>query len=273
MEIRVEPTNLLYLDLMKRCLTNWIYAPSEQEVVSPHGYILRKAASLLHSQGFRIVRPKAFDAEKRKKGLDWPTTAHTMIGLERLDNLQFCIEQVLKDNISGDLIETGVWRGGSTIFMRAALKAYGVSDRTVWVADSFQGLPPPDEENYPVDKGDVHHTFDELRISLDQVEANFERYGLLDEQVRFLKGWFKDTLPSAPIEKLAIVRLDGDMYESTMDALKALYPKLSIGGYLIVDDYCIKTCATAIHDYRKIHGIDDEIVPIDGTGVFWKRLK
>lgn len=267
----------LYLDLMKRCLTNWIYAPVELEEVSPPGFILKKAASLLHSRGIQTVRRKAFDPDKRKKGTDWPitehTVAHTMIGLERLDNLQFCIEQVLKNNIPGDLIETGVWRGGSTIFMRAALKAYGVTDRTVWVADSFQGLPPPDAANYPADRGDVHHTFDELRVSMEQVKNNFERYGLLDDQVRFLKGWFKDTLPDAPIDKLAVVRLDGDMYESTMDAVKALYPKLSIGGYIIVDDYCIPACAKAIHDYRETQGIDEEIVQIDGTGVYWRRLK
>ena len=68
-------------------------------------------------------------------------------------------------------------------------------------------------------------------MPLETVKANFEKYGLLDAQVVFLKGWFKDTLPAAPIGKLAVMRLDGDMYESTMDALKSLYPELSPGGY------------------------------------------
>jgi len=156
--------------------------------------------------------------------------------------------------------------------MRGILKAYGISDRRVWVADSFAGLPPPDREKYPADSGDILHTIPQLAVSLDDVKANFARYGLLDEQVRFLKGWFKDTLPSAPIERLAVARLDGDMYESTMDALNALYPKLSPGGFLIVDDYgSVAACAQAVTDYRQRHGIDETIQKIDNDGVFWQR--
>jgi hypothetical protein len=197
-----------------------------------------------------------------------------MIGLERLDNLQRCVENALEDDVPGDLIETGVWRGGATIFMRAILKAYGVADRRVWVADSFEGLPPPDREKYPQDAGDPHYTFKELCVSLEEVKRNFERYGLLDDQVRFLKGWFKDTLPAAAIERLAVVRLDGDMYESTMDGLVHLYPKLSAGGYLIVDDYgAVAGCRRAVEDYRASRGITEEIRDIDGIGVFWRRTR
>jgi len=158
--------------------------------------------------------------------------------------------------------------------MRAILKAYGVTDRTVWVADSFQGLPKPDAETYPQDAGDLHWTHQQLAIPVEQVRANFARYSLLDDQVQFLVGWFRDTLPAAPIDKLAVLRLDGDMYESTVDAMNALYPKLSIGGYLIVDDYKnrnTKGCKAAIDDYRAAHGIEDPIQEIDWTGVYWQR--
>lgn len=195
-----------------------------------------------------------------------------MIGLQRLDNIQFCIEDVLKQGVAGDVIETGVWRGGAVIFMRAVFKAHGVTDRRVWVADSFQGLPKPNAKKYAADAGDLHYLVPELAVSLEQVQANFRLYGLLDDQVRFIKGFFKDTLPTAPIEKLAVARLDGDLYESTMDALVNLYPKLSVGGYLIVDDYgVVPACKTAIHDFRKTHGITSEIRDIDGSGVFWQR--
>jgi hypothetical protein len=206
------------------------------------------------------------------EGRIWPLVAHTMIGLKRLDNLEFCIEQVITNGVVGDLIETGVWRGGATIFMRAVLKAYGVTDRYVWVADSFEGLPPPEAGKYPHDAGDTLHEARELAISLEQVKANFERYGLLDDQVRFLKGWFRDTLPVAPIERLAVLRLDGDMYESTMDTLVNLYPKLSEGGYVIVDDYgAIPACRQAVHDYRSANAITEEIHDIDWTGIFWQK--
>ena len=195
-----------------------------------------------------------------------------MVGIRQLDNLQFCVEDVLAHNVAGDLIETGVWRGGATIFMRAVLKAHGVSDRRVWVADSFSGLPPPDAAKYPSDSDDAHHTIDLLAVSLDEVKSNFKKYELLDEQVCFLPGWFRDTLPSAPIKQLAVIRLDGDMYESTMDALTALYPKLSPRGYLIVDDYGLSGCKQAVHDYRQANGITEEIRPIAGYGAaYWQR--
>lgn len=210
--------------------------------------------------------------EGELRRLGQPTSARTMIGRERLDNLQFCVERALADRVPGDLIETGVWRGGSTIFMRAILKAHGVKNRRVWVADSFEGLPPPNTEKFPEDEGDELYTKEVLSVSLEEVKKNFRRYGLLDDQVKFLKGWFRDTLPDAPVERLAVARLDGDMYESTMDALVSLYPKLSPGGFLIVDDYGgIEACRKAVHDYRDEHGIKEEIKRIDWNGVYWRR--
>jgi hypothetical protein len=241
-----RPGVALYLDLMRRCLTNFVYASAEPD----------------------------FDGEKRAVGLEYPASpiAHTMIGLKRLENIQYCVEDALANNVPGDLIETGVWRGGAVIYMRAVLKAYDVRDRTVWVADSFEGLPPPRPDDFPQDTGDVLYTMDWLRISEQQVANNFAAYGLMDEQVRMLKGWFRDTLPAAPIERLAVLRLDRDMYESTMDALTALYPKVSVGGYVIVDDYgAITACREAVHDYRAAHGVTDEIHPVDWTGVYWRR--
>jgi O-methyltransferase len=193
-----------------------------------------------------------------------------MIGRKRLDNLRACVESALDDNIPGDLIEAGVWRGGAAIFMRAVLKSRGVSDRDVWVADSFEGLPAPDAR-YPADQGDIHSTLKTLAVSIEDVRRNFENYGLLDDRVRFLKGWFVDTLPKAPIQRLAVMRLDGDMYGSTMDSLDALYPKLSVGGFVIIDDYNLPGARQATDDYRARHGILEPIQQIDWTGVFWKK--
>lgn len=210
-------------------------------------------------------------SELRGDGRDWPNLAHTMIGVKRMHNLQFCVEDVLARDVPGDFIETGVWRGGSCIFMRGILQAYGVTDRRVWVADSFAGLPEPDGTQYPEDADSTFHLFPQLAIPMETVQDNFRRYGLLDDQVVMLKGWFRDTLPKAPIEKLAILRLDGDMYESTMDALTSLYDKVSDGGYIIVDDYSIPSCRQAIKDFRDAHKITDLIEVIDWTGVYWQK--
>ncbi|GGG58727.1 TylF/MycF family methyltransferase [Paenibacillus radicis (ex Gao et al. 2016)] len=208
----------------------------------------------------------------RWEGLDWPNIAHSMIGRLRMNQLHEAMDTVLREGIPGDFIETGVWRGGACIFMRGFLKAHGMNNRRVFVADSFEGLPVPDPQ-YPIDATSTFHTQDFLRVSLPEVKNNFRKYGLLDRQVTFLKGWFKDTLPVAPITQLAIARLDGDMYSSTMDSLNNLYPKLSIGGFLIVDDYSIGYCAAAVHDFRAIHNITDPIIPIDITGIYWRKTK
>jgi O-methyltransferase len=154
--------------------------------------------------------------------------------------------------------------------MRGILEAYGDDKRRVFVADSFAGLPSPDPENFPADAGDRHHTYAQLQVSRADVENNFRRFGLLDERVVFLEGWFKDTLPKAPVDKLAVLRLDGDMYESTIEAMDALYHKVSYGGFVIVDDYILAPCAQAVHEFRDGHGITSPILPIDGTGTYWR---
>jgi len=272
----LEP-HALYLDLMKRCLINWIYSDAEMKPVGSSGFLgllQTGVARLLAGTRGTLARAGSCDLSRRIEGRDWPPAAHTMIGLKRLDNLERCVEDVLDRAVPGDLLEAGVWRGGASIFMRAILKSRGVRDRRVWLADSFAGLPPPDPARYPLDARSRLHTHERLAVAMETVRANFERYGLLDDQVCFLRGWFKDTLPAAPVEKLALIRLDGDMYESTMDAMSSLYPKLSAGGYVIVDDYgAIRACRQAIHDYRQKHAIEDEIVPIDWTGVFWRRSR
>jgi len=252
-----ETLRSLYLDLLKRCLLGLIF--EDKPIASFDG-------------GKLDFSPQEFSRDLRERGMDWPSKACTMIGLPRMHNIQNCVESVIRDQVPGDLIETGVWRGGATILMRAVLEAYGIDDRIVWVADSFQGLPAPDTEKYPADAGLDFTVFNNiLGVSLAEVKRNFELYGLLDDQVCFLKGWFRDTLPEAPIDQLAVLRLDGDLYESTMDSLIHLYPKLSVGGYLIVDDYQIPACAQAVEDYRKRNGITESIMDIDGYAVYWRR--
>jgi O-methyltransferase len=242
----------LYLDLLKRALTRYAF---EDETIVPE---TREQTGL--------------DLERRLDGRDWPVHAETMVEMVRLDNLQQLLETVIAEEVPGDVIETGVWRGGASIFMRGVLAAHGDRTRRVWVADSFEGLPRPDDEHYPADRGDQLWSIDLLAVSLDEVKRNFERYGLLDDRVRFLPGWFRDTLPGAPIDRLALLRLDGDMYESTIVALESLYPKLSAGGFVVVDDFgAIAACRQAIEDFRAAHDIDDPLETIDWTGVYWRR--
>jgi hypothetical protein len=110
-----------------------------------------------------------------------------------------------------------------------------------------------------------------LAVGRAEVERAFSDYELLDERVMFLEGWFKDTLPTAPVGQLALLRLDGDLYESTRDALQALYDKVSVGGFIIIDDYFLPVCRKAVQDFRAQRGITDEILEIDWTGVYWRK--
>jgi O-methyltransferase len=271
----MEDTKQLYLDLMKNALTYLIYGQEEfMPAQRPHDFIRRCVFDALSKRNIVPMRRLPLNLENRLEGRDWPAVGLTMIGMKRLNQLQECAEDVLAHNVPGDFIEAGTWRGGAAIFLRAILKANGVRDRNVWVADSFEGLPPPDVKKYPADGGDYDYTNPILAVPLEQVKRNFERFGLLDGQVQFVKGWFRDSLPSLHDKKWSVIRLDGDMYESAMDGLKYLYPNLSIGGYVVIDDYGgLECCHEAVHDYRNANRINEEIQKVDWTGVYWRRLK
>jgi O-methyltransferase len=281
----------LYLDLLKRCLLDTIHADDPLAGMVPAGvaqrrrrsrWVLRLAGALAARCGLRLVEPMrtpyashagldgAAIRALREEGADWPPRAHTMVGRRRLDHVQACIETVLREDIPGDLMETGIWRGGCAILMRGVLAAWGDAARCVWAADSFRGLPPP-EGKWPADAGSGLHRLDFLAVSRAAVEANFRAYGLLDERVRLLEGWFETSLPAAPVSTLAVLRLDGDMYGSTMVVLETMYDRLSPGGFLIIDDHSLASCRRAVADFRAAHAITEPIEPVDWTAVFWRK--
>ena len=201
----------------------------------------------------------------RSTGMDWPSQALTMTGLHRLNDLQACVETVVADDVPGHLIEAGCWRGGSSILMRATLDTLGARDRTVYVADSFQGFPHGDSDDLtPVDY---------LAVTLDEVQANFARFGL-DEGVEWVPGFFEHSLPSLPPQTWAVARLDGDSYEATKVSLESLYRGLSVGGYLIVDDYgAVRGCRRAVDEFRDRYGIDEQIEDVDFTCARWRKQR
>jgi O-methyltransferase len=285
-----------YLELLRRTLLNEIYIENDVRflylfaTMSVHGNIDGNVVR-------QIGRHKADwlngVKDARREGRPWwlinytdsnaqPQTLnlrsvcdfnHTMVGRLRLENLEKCLDVIRLENIPGDVAETGAWRGGASIFMKGYLQAYALADRNVWVADSFEGMPVP---SLPQDAGwDFSPAkVPILAVSLEEVQENFRRYDLLDESVKFLKGWFCDTLPQAPIEKLSLLRLDGDLYESTMDALNALYDKVVPGGFVIVDDYGdFEPCHKAITEFRDTHGITAPLEEIDWSGVFWRKTE
>ena len=281
-----------YLDLLKKSLLDELYLENEARILYFVNCVLEQRP--LEVKPFLEIRKHPIYqvvAEGRERGgwymfttqtPDGPPqprydlrfaaeTAHTMMGRSRMQHLHDCLDTIVREAIPGDLIETGVWRGGGTIFMRGFLAAHAIKDRVVWVADSFDGVPKSSlEQDKAWFLSKELHPY--LAVPLEEVQHLFARYGLLDDQVRFLPGLFRDTLPGAPIDRLALLRLDGDLYESTMDALSALYDKLAPGGFVLVDDYGnLPPCREAVHDFRAQHAITAEIVAIDAEAAFWRK--
>lgn len=202
--------------------------------------------------------------------------ALTMCGTAAIDTMIRLCQQVLDEKIPGDLLEAGVWRGGMPLLMRAYLSEKNVIDRKVWLADSFCGLPT--DKNQMQDWRDriaslALSQVGQLAVSETQVKNTFSQFGLLDSQVVFLKGWFQDTLPTIPPDhNFSLLRLDGDYYESTRDSLKFLYPKLSSGGFIIIDDYNLPFgCKRAVDEYRKTYNIQSPLTSINQQSVYWRK--
>jgi len=269
-----------YIELLKKSLIDFDSIDTKDyyplAIVDPNWktsllYILDK---ILRTRNFSICKLKRVNEYDRINGYDWPARAKTMIGIKRLNNIEDCIRIIIEENIEGDFIETGVCRGGATMLMKAILKEMKINSKKIWLADSFQGLPKPNTKLYKQDKGNKLYKYKILKVSEEEVRMNFLKYDLLDENVIFLKGWFKDTLPNTKIEKLSLLRLDGDLYESTILSLKHLYPKLSIGGFIIIDDYnAFENCKKAVDDYRNEKNILDKIIEIDKEAIFWRKRR
>lgn len=269
-----------YLNLLKKSLLNELYLDNELRII----YLKRclnqgdsYSKEVLHnittyfSDTFNELRKARFEGYFLERNIENVGHSHTMMGRLRLDSLHQCLDHIRLQQVPGDFIECGVWKGGGCIFMTGYLKTYEMKDRKIYIADSFDGLPEP---TMTQDMGmDLSKDIaPELAIPLDMVEQNFRNYDLLDDSVHFIAGWFKDTLTNSKIDKLALLRLDGDYYESTKDILIALYDKVVVGGIIIVDDYALKPCKDAVLDFFAERG---EQIPryetIDWTGIWWYK--
>jgi hypothetical protein len=297
----VSSASDLYLDLVVRSLTDYLGAdltPGWKDIVleetagSAEGAVDSSGADgtawdlpLGHSYG-------GFALSGALNTADYPR-AFTSLSVGHLHHLLFCIDHVLSRGIEGDFIEAGVFRGGATILMRAALAAreaespapnYSTTHgapRRVFVADSFEGIPPSRRAvGGGIEKEDCDAWTERYAVSLAEVRANFRRFGLLDERVTFLPGFFNVSLPPVfggpnafappqqPPPKLSIVRIDADAYDGVRDALEALYPRLAVGGVLIIDDWHLVGAAAAAHEYRAAHHIRAPVLMVPQDYVY-----
>lgn len=253
----MSTTNLkeIYLDLLKNTLIDNMYG--KKYCTLNDGSISGEASQ-----------------KQIEQGSIWPDRAQTMLGSLRMDNLRYCVEYCIDNNIPGDFLEAGVWRGGAIIWMAGILKANNVTDRKIYGADSFEGLPLPDPR-YPKDRKDKHHSFTFLSISPQEVRENFRKYNLLDKNIIFIEGFFEESLKNIDTKQLAILRLDGDMYGSAYQTLDLLYDKVSPGGFIINDDHPARKSSlgakTAVIDFRGERNIMSEMIRIDDNSIFWQK--
>lgn len=233
------------------------------------GYIIRTPSATLTS--LDSVTEGPFNATLRNEGKDWPMHGYSMAGNVRLQNVQQSLEAVLSEGIPGSFVECGVWRGGASIYAAAVLHAYGITDRDVHLVDSFKGLPPNTTDKDTVAWSKMKF----LMIPLEKVQDHFRSFGLLGPRVHFHQGYFRYALPrwrGGDRSPIAVLRMDGDMWESTMDQFYNLWDDIAPGGFIIVDDYGVVVEARkAVHDFLDHHGYQVAIHDIDGVGAWFRK--
>lgn len=233
-----------------------------------------------------------------------PPHSIAMAGFARLASVAAMISQIKLKGLKGGYLEAGVWKGGVTVLAAAALQVHALGERAVYLCDSFEGLPAPRNGSARPDEGYYSRGAYKKKLSIgeEKAMASFARFGVPTDSVVTVKGFFVQSLPAlreqllARKERLAILRLDGDMYDSTVDTLYNLYDLLEVGGFAVVDDFgwyhganmrlrgpaskgkskSLYGCKDAVMDFRALHGIEDDehaMHNIDGTGAWWVKAR
>jgi len=269
-----------YLELLAGCLLGTVH----QDVFSvvgngamppwraPVRRTFRATQRLMSRYGYEVA-VRRVPRGVLEEGRAWPLVGETMVGAARLRNVWACLDTVLREGLEGDFIEAGVWRGGCCIYAAAVLETSQIPNgKRVFVADSFQGLPEADHDMHPQESRAPMSEMSRLAVSRPDVEENFRRYGVERERVSFVEGWFDESLPLLREQDWSVIRLDGDMYSSTLAALSHLYPQLVPGGFVIIDDYWeMDSCRSAVDDFRQQAGVNAPLVPVDHACVMWRR--
>lgn len=237
-----------YIDLVKRSVTNYLYL----------------GGSSAFDQ-FRCV--EHYDLERSDWKIDRASCPTTLLRKGQLDLIEQAAVALEKDKIPGDYIEAGIWRGGAVLLMRALLDAYEISGRKVFAADSFARIP----KNVRAVNDPVDQWRDRWVASIDEVRQNIARFGMLDDRIVFVEGFFAESLARLSDERFALVRLDSDSYDSVETSLDYLYPLVSQGGIVIIDDWHLPGCRMAVEDYRARYGIRDEVREYDANAYWVKR--
>jgi cephalosporin hydroxylase len=273
-DAREERAIQRYLDLLKAALLDEHYIANEVRLEYLLGCaergadvnvdLLRDPTRFLRQETTRLRQQQRAGTSATSTG----TTAYfpyTTMGRERINHLETVLKQLRQGGVPGDIVDCGPGRGGAAIFARGLLDAYEVEDRCVWVAGTFRATPEG-TDRVSLER----HGVDALLADLNQIREGFECFGLLDERVRFLQGEFDETLPDAPIERVALLRI-GAAGERARAALDHLYDRLVIGGYVIVEDDSDPGVHEAVNKFRAQRGILEPTERVGPAGCAWRK--
>lgn len=199
----------------------------------------------------------------------------TLLSYQRFKNIRFIIEQIIHNNVEGDILEAGNWRGGSMLYAKGILEAYGIENKEIWMFDTFSGFPKNYTISDNIEKEELitGKAADRLRLnSVKKVSALFEIYNL-SKGINIVQGLFQDTIPKTIVPKLSYLRLDADSYINTKYLLSYLYDKVIINGYVELDDYgSFPGCKKAVNEFRLKRNIQEKINYVNNA-VFWIKIK
>lgn len=183
------------------------------------------------------------------------------------------MERIKAEGIAGDIVQAGVWKGGSALFLHGLNRAYGL-DRELWLADTFYGFDPSTVKHERDLKAlQAFSDFQGEPLSAQKVKDLFEKHQLLDDAVHFLEGDVKDTLPGSGISQIALLHIDVDFFEPTYNTLATLYDKLSPGAYVVIDDYGVPhfNCNDAVDQFRAERGISTPMTMMTHYIAWWRK--
>jgi len=218
-------------------------------------------------QNVKLSHPRSFFKSFRMMRLVYRVRGYTAVFVPRLVALYKLSEEINQRSVPGDIVECGVYNGGSAAIM-ASLCEKSPLNRNVWLFDSFEGLPKPtdkDGEEAPAYEGWCHG-------DLSKVKEVLRKLRIPQSRVHIVKGWFQDTFPSAQIRDIAILHIDADWYDSVKLCLENFYDSVQPGGYIVLDDYGDwEGCRIATDEFLKKRALDVKLIQVDYTGFYFQK--
>lgn len=292
---RINFLSKQYLRLVKASLLDEHYIENELRIITLLGTIrngaellvesFRNPTSQMRSQARELLAAReSGDATAELTGSHASYLPYTAIGRTRLNQLEKLLDSIRNDYVQGDFVDCGGGRGGVGIFMRAYLAAHALGNRKVWIADEFRAYRDADVE-YIDNPGTIETrddepsepttsleppVFDEMRYDLNGVREAFSRYDLLDARVRFVQGDYLHTLPKAKIKQVALLRIGPDAGYDATTILRSLYPRMNLGGYVLIENFDDPAVQEAVAAYRSTNSVSEQIVR-QGSAALWRK--